>query len=114
MSTDERLYIRVSGELKIRIEERAVSYGGINKYINSIIQRDINDNDFREQVINNLNDIHSRVFDNGHTKENGKDSAVIEILIYMRMLSSPEIRNKVNAEMKRMGFKTWSFDNEQK
>ena len=108
--TDERLYIRVSQELRARLEVGAGKEGvSINQYVNRLLEKGGDQDEFKEIVVELLHDIDDRLED----KSNNKDSAVnVEILMYLRLLSTPEQRKKVNSELDRLGYSPVRFENE--
>nr|ASS84963.1 Toxin-antitoxin system protein HicB [Klebsiella pneumoniae] len=108
--SDERLYIRVSQELRARLQVAAASAGlSLNQYVNSLLESGGSQDEFKTMVIELLHDIFEKVSNNSN---NNKDTANIETLMYLRLLSTPEQRKKVNAELNRLGYEPVRIDNE--
>jgi len=108
--SDERLYIRVSTELRSRLQVAAASAGlSLNQYVNSLLESGGSQDEFKTLVIELLHDI-SEVISNN--ENNNRDTTNIETLMYLRLLSTPEHRKKVNAELNRLGLKPVRIDNE--
>lgn len=108
--SDERLYIRVSTELRSRLQVAAASAGlSLNQYVNSLLESGGNQDEFKTMVIELLHDISEMVSNN---ENNNRDTTNLETLMYLRLLSTPEHRKKVNAELNRLGLKPVRIDNE--
>ncbi|HEG1929842.1 TPA: toxin-antitoxin system HicB family antitoxin [Enterobacter kobei] len=108
--SDERLYIRVSTELRSRLQVAAASAGlSLNQYVNSLLESGGSQDEFKTMVIELLHDISGMVSNN---ENNNRDTANLETLMYLRLLSTPEHRKKVNAELNRLGLKPVRIDNE--
>ncbi len=108
--SDERLYIRVSTELRSRLQVAAASAGlSLNQYVNSLLESGGSQDEFKTMVIELLHDISEMVSNN---ENNNRDTTNLEILMYLRLLSTPEHRKKVNAELNRLGLKPVRIDNE--
>lgn len=108
--SDERLYIRVSTELRSRLQVAAASAGlSLNQYVNSLLESGGSQDEFKTMVIELLHDISEMVSNN---KNNNRDTTNLETLMYLRLLSTPEHRKKVNAELNRLGLKPARIDNE--
>lgn len=108
--SDERLYIRVSTELRSRLQVAAASAGlSLNQYVNSLLESGGSQDEFKTMVIELLHDISEMVSNN---ENNNRDTANLETLMYLRLLSTPEHRKKVNAELNRLGLKPVRIDNE--
>ncbi|HBX8197206.1 TPA: toxin-antitoxin system HicB family antitoxin [Klebsiella pneumoniae] len=108
--SDERLYIRVSTELRSRLQVAAASAGlSLNQYVNSLLESGGSQDEFKTLVIELLHDI-SEVISNN--ENNNRDTTNLETLMYLRLLSTPEHRKKVNAELNRLGLKPVRIDNE--
>lgn len=107
---DERLYIRTTHERRARLELAASKAGvSVNKYVNDLLESTEDNNEFRGLVIDLLHEINEQL----ERKENKVSSDVnIEILMYLRMLSTPEQRKRVNGELGRLGYSPVRFDNE--
>lgn len=107
---DERLYIRTTQERRARLELAAMKAGvSVNKYVNDVLEKTEDSSDFRTIVVDLLHDINEQL----EKKENNESSNVnIEILMYLRMLSTPEQRKRVNGELDRLGYSPMRFDNE--
>nr|WP_249431667.1 toxin-antitoxin system HicB family antitoxin [Enterobacter kobei] len=108
--SDERLYIRVSTELRSRLQVAAASAGlSLNQYVNSLLESGGRQDEFKTMVIELLHDISEMVSNN---ENNNRDTTNLETLMYLRLLSTPEHRKKVNAELNRLGLKPVRIDNE--
>lgn len=108
--SDERLYIRVSTELRSRLQVAAASAGlSLNQYVNSLLESGGSQDEFKTMVIELLHDISEKVSNN---ENNNRDTTNLETLMYLRLLSTPEHRKKVNAELNRLGLKPVRIDNE--
>nr|WP_080742322.1 toxin-antitoxin system HicB family antitoxin [Enterobacter hormaechei] len=108
--SDERLYIRVSTELRSRLQVAAASAGlSLNQYVNSLLESGGSQDEFKTMVIELLHDISEMVSNN---ENNNRDTTNLETLMYLRLLSTPEHRKKVNAELNRLGLKPVRIDNE--
>ncbi|RTN19015.1 toxin-antitoxin system HicB family antitoxin [Enterobacter quasimori] len=108
--SDERLYIRVSTELRSRLQVAAASAGlSLNQYVNSLLESGGSQDEFKTMVIELLHDISEMVSNN---ENNNRDTTNLETLMYLRLLSTPEHRKKVNAELNRLGLKPARIDNE--
>ena len=108
--SDERLYIRVSTELRSRLQVAAASAGlSLNQYVNSLLESGGSEDEFKTMVIELLHDISEMVSNN---ENNNRDTTNLETLMYLRLLSTPEHRKKVNAELNRFGLKPVRIDNE--
>ncbi|HED1492326.1 TPA: toxin-antitoxin system HicB family antitoxin [Enterobacter hormaechei subsp. steigerwaltii] len=108
--SDERLYIRVSTELRSRLQVAAASAGlSLNQYVNSLLEAGGSQDEFKTMVIELLHDISEMVSNN---ENNNRDTTNLETLMYLRLLSTPEHRKKVNAELNRLGLKPVRIDNE--
>ena len=108
--SDERLYIRVSTELRSRLQVAAASAGlSLNQYVNSLLESGGSQDEFKTMVIELLHDISEMVSNN---ENNNRDTTSLETLMYLRLLSTPEHRKKVNAELNRLGLKPARIDNE--
>lgn len=108
--SDERLYIRVSTELRSRLQVAAASAGlSLNQYVNSLLESGGSQDEFKTMVIELLHDISEMVSNN---ENNNRDTTNLETLMYLRLLSTPEHRKKVNAELNRFGLKPVRIDNE--
>lgn len=108
--SDERLYIRVSTELRSRLQVAAASAGlSLNQYVNSLLESGGSQDEFKTMIIELLHDISEMVSNN---ENNNRDTANLETLMYLRLLSTPEHRKKVNAELNRLGLKPVRIDNE--
>ncbi|WP_313397428.1 toxin-antitoxin system HicB family antitoxin [Acinetobacter variabilis] len=107
---DERLYIRTTQERRARLELAAMKAGvSVNKYVNDVLEKAEDNNDFRTLVVELLHDINDQL----EKKENNESSNInIEILMYLRMLSTPEQRKRVNGELGRLGYYPVRLDNE--
>lgn len=107
---DERLYIRTSQERRARLELAAMKAGvSVNKYVNDLLEKTEDSSEFRTVVVELLHDISGQLDNKGN---NESPSVNIEILMYLRMLSTPEQRKRVNAELSRLGYSPTRLDNE--
>ncbi|KAB1469122.1 toxin-antitoxin system HicB family antitoxin [Cronobacter sakazakii] len=107
---DERLYIRVTPAMRDRLTQGAIAAGcSLNQYVNKLLEKEDSQDEFKGLVIELLHDI-TDLIESKNNNENS--SSMIETLLYLRLLSTPEQRNKVNAELARLGYSPMGVEHE--
>lgn len=108
--SDERLYARVPSELHERLKVGAAKSGlTFNKYLNNLLEERHSGEDFRTMVIELLHEI---LDEREREVKQIASSVNIEILIFLRTLSTPDQHKRVNAELRRNGYSPVELSNE--
>lgn len=108
--SDERMYSRVSPELHAKLKSGAAKSGlSFNQYINNLLLEQHSNEEFREHIIEMLHEVLNV---NNSIYTDFDRNINIEILTYLRVLSSPEQRVKVKGELLRLGRHPTEINNE--
>ncbi|ECO4312774.1 hypothetical protein AB0001_004771 [Salmonella enterica] len=98
-----RLSLLLPVELEGTLRERSKGYESFSDYLRYLLEKNSDDEQFKETVINSILDIGEKIDSMSVSDANNNQSALIEVLLLLRFIAKPDVLNKVSAEMSRLG-----------